>query len=487
MLKKWTTHAEYQTQLKFGIASLTQNDKNRLFKSFPKSLLKLFLLNLDNLFSVVKPLYPELGRPAKNQCEIIRSLVLMVDTKEYSITDWVDKTHSDSLIQILCGFNNHIPGLASYYDLLHRLWLSKKPDRIKLRKFKRKPNKHYKANQKLPNRRPGVVRRLVNALQQDSLPDIRPERILQEILKHAVVKPSAQLGLLGDIDDFTIAVDGSPYYADGSSPYGVKVCNCKAEGNYHCDCPRKYSDPDASWGWDSYREQWFYGNTLFAVTAANSQNDLPIYLHMAQASRHDGVSTVFAVRNVINMFPKITIKKFLADGAMDDYSIYEMLLKRNIQPFIPLPENTKFPTLEYYPEISSFDDHGRPICPAGYCWTHWGFDAKKQRHKYRCPFAAKGEPIPNSWTCTCCNKGKSAYGPSFYLKSNNDIRLFPPVPVHILFLDRSLRSCVSSSQYICSGTVCRHPYWHKQYFSLSSLFWIECYPWDRLPYHLHLI
>lgn len=56
-----------------------------------KSISKLYLLNLDNLLPVIKPLYPDFGRPAKNQQGIIRSLVLMLDMQEYSITNWAKK------------------------------------------------------------------------------------------------------------------------------------------------------------------------------------------------------------------------------------------------------------------------------------------------------------------------------------------------------------------------------------------------------------
>lgn len=106
---------------------------------------------------------------------------------------------------------------------------------------------------------------------------------------------------------------------------------------------------------------------------------------------------------------------------MDDYSIYSMLLKRNIRPFIPLPDNTKFPDMGNYPQIKKFDDKGRPLCPAGYYWIHWGFDKTKMRHKYRCPFAARNQPIPNCLTCIDCNKKKSSYGPAFYIKSSESL------------------------------------------------------------------
>jgi hypothetical protein len=36
----------------------------------------------------------------------------------------------------------------------------------------------------------------------------------------------------------------------GSSPYGVKVCDCRKKGIFNCDCKRRFSDPEASWGWE---------------------------------------------------------------------------------------------------------------------------------------------------------------------------------------------------------------------------------------------
>ncbi len=137
MLKKWTTHSEYLSHLNREIDSLSPHEKNRLFKLHQNSLLKLSLLNLDPLLSVVKPLYPELGDPTKNQCEIIRSLILMVDARKQSITDWaLDTTHAP-ILRILCEFHeNHVPGIASNYNLLARLWLtSRKPGKLKVRKF----------------------------------------------------------------------------------------------------------------------------------------------------------------------------------------------------------------------------------------------------------------------------------------------------------------------------------------------------------------
>jgi hypothetical protein len=96
--------------------------------------------------------------------------------------------------------------------------------------------------------------------------------------------PSLDLGLLDDPKNMTIAGDGSPYES-GSSPYGKKFCQCKEK----CDCKRRFSDPEADWGWNSSHNVWFYGYTGYDITAAGSKHDLPIYIGMGQASRHDSV------------------------------------------------------------------------------------------------------------------------------------------------------------------------------------------------------
>jgi len=41
-----------------------------------RSVSRLYLLNLDNLLPVIKPLYPDFGHTAKNQQGIIRSPIL---------------------------------------------------------------------------------------------------------------------------------------------------------------------------------------------------------------------------------------------------------------------------------------------------------------------------------------------------------------------------------------------------------------------------
>ena len=425
MLRDWTYHTTYQENIRKELQLLSDNEKSRL-SLFQNRLCKLFLLNLDPLLSIIKPLYPVFGRPSKNQSEIIRSLILMLDCKVYSITAWAQITAKDNIVRILCGFKpDCISGVASYYDFLMRIWLSPNKTRHYIIKSPyHKPRKRYKANQKMPSKHPGSVSKLVDhVLKGGKLPDFRPEQILQEFLKVCAVEPSAQLGLLGNTNALSIAFDGSPFYA-GSSRFGVKTCTCRSQGIFNCDCQRRYSDPDAHWGWDSYREQYFYGDTLFNVVASDSQYDLPIYIRSVQASRHDSVTTVFALKEVKALYSGFRIRNFLADGAMDSYAIYKLLKHHDILPFIPLDSTAKYPKKDLPTDVIAFTDDGRPVCPRRYAYTYWGRSGN--RLKYRCPLAVRDGRRPINWTCSC--HSTSDYGKTIYIKPDDDPRLFPPVP-----------------------------------------------------------
>jgi hypothetical protein len=93
-------------------------------------------------------------------------------------------------------------------------------------------------------------------------------------LKQASVKVSAKMGILGDTQNMFIFGDDTTIKT-GANPLGVKVCNCKSKGIYKCHCPRRFSDTQARWGWDSYHEHYVYGHALYSLTAADSTYDLP--------------------------------------------------------------------------------------------------------------------------------------------------------------------------------------------------------------------
>lgn len=423
MLCNWESHEDYQKKLLLNLILFSEIEKSRVV-SMDKPLSKLYLLDLDNLLPVIKHLYSDTGRPASNQQGIIRSLILMLASDEHSITKWAKKAAADRLLCAACGFEfGKAPSYSSYYDFIKRLWRSSHTHHIKRKlkpkSFYSKPRKKLKAGQKLAPKHSGVVKKLVSLTIRGKLREERPEKIFQEFLARCIVDTSAKIGILGDPGKLSIAMDGSCYNS-GASHFGVKVCDCRSKGIYDCKCPRRYSDPDARWGWDSYHEEYFYGDTLFSTTASDSPYDLPIYLRIAQATRHDSILTVFSLNEVRKMFPNIVLKNFLADGAMDNYPTYKLLQHFSLIPYIPLDTNAKFPDEGLPPGVLCFDDNGVPICMGGIPYKDCKYSYPKGI-KYRCWFDYYGIDKP----CSCT---KSDYGRTIYIKPDYDPRLFPPVP-----------------------------------------------------------
>jgi hypothetical protein len=123
---------------------------------------------------------------------------------------------------------------------------------------------------------------------------------------------------------------------DPTRSSGRKLCDCRKQGIYRCDCPRLYTDRFASWGWDSYRECFVYGHAFYELTAASSPFDLPIFLLPAQAKEHDSVNGVKALDRASKLYPELSFASFIGDSAHDNYPTYDLLGARSITPIIAL-------------------------------------------------------------------------------------------------------------------------------------------------------
>jgi hypothetical protein len=313
-----------------------------------------------------------------------------------------------------------MPALASYYDFINRI--IKLDERPIHKRKKRKPSKKLGKGNKLPPKRPGVVARLVSQIQVGRRLNNRPERILQEIFAKVCVQQSIDMGLVNQ----TVSISGDgTCIITGASPFGVKTCECNKSGNYHCDCPRKFSDPNATWGWDSHKEQWYYGYTGYFISTYNKalKLDLPLYLRLVDAKRHDSISAVVALAEFRDLYPNLKIEDFISDSASDNYPTYELLHAWNINAIIAL--NSKNKGNFKYPPHLHLDENGTPICmgghkmiPAGYC----GND--RCRLKWRCAVVLGKAPK----TEACENCSKSSYGRVIYTKPEWDLRLCTNIP-----------------------------------------------------------
>ena len=413
MLGSWPSHAEYQLRV---AAELSRIDPNLLFE-YEEAISKLYILNLDPLKTLIAPLYPPTGRSAINQSEIFRSFVLMVDLG-YSPDKWMEKLSRNPALRKVCGFyggRDDVPGIASYYDFINRV--IKLDEKSRHKPKKKTPKKKY-GKEKMPPKHPGIVQRLVDQILLGRRFEHRPERLLQEIFAKVCVQPSIDLGLVPQM--VSASGDGT-CIKTGACSYGRRTCECE---NFLCDCPRKFSDPNAAWGWDSHNERYFYGYTGYFISTYNSTEklDLPLYLRLVSAKRHDSISAAVALAEFRDLYPNLTIDTFISDSASDNYATYELLDKWGINAVIALNKTNKG-NLKY--DDCLVNEKGVPICPGGQEMIYWGFCGKDRcRLKWRCPSACgKCEP------CDACeNCSPSAYGRVVYTKPEWDLRLFTKIP-----------------------------------------------------------
>ena len=428
MLKNWTSQAEYQHFLVSNLSSLYKTFPERIV-SFEPSISKLYSLDLDILREILEPYYSHTGRPATFQPEIFRSFCLMLFQKETSLTNWLNTLKSDELLAICIGCtNDNLPSLSAHYDFISRLWLSDlASDRNRLKKtysFKKKPSK-IKApgrNKKLPNKHSGIVKKIVDFFREGRSFSARFERLIQKIFTLVAVKPSFELNLIPK-ENLTLAGDGTCVHCH-SSYYGSKVCKCRENNIYDCKCDRKLADVDATWGWDSHENRWFYGYTLYALSTYNKQYqiDLPVYLRFVEASRHDSVTGIVALAEFRELLPQFTITNYVLDSANDNYPTYELCSEWNINPLIDL--NSKNLGNSKYPSALSINEKGTPLCIGGYEMIYNWFDKGRSRIKWRCPLACgKIE------ACSCKEQcSPSTYGRVIYTKPEWDLRLFTSIP-----------------------------------------------------------
>lgn len=415
MLGKWKSHSLYQTFIDNSINSLS--DELKLMpEKYKDALAKLKLLNLDELRDIIAPLYSVTGRPSNQQSEIFRCFILM-NHLSMTLDSWVNELPSNRLMRIAAGFHpsDDLPGIASYYDFIDRVFPS--DERPVMRKKKKKPKERFGKN-KMPPKKPGIVAKFVKQALNSRQLSLRPERYIQEMLAQICVRHSLELGLINR--DIVISGDGT-CIETGASPFGAKKCDCK---NFKCDCPRSFSDPGATWGWDSSKEQYYYGYTGYFMSTYNKtlHLDLPVYLRFVEATRHDSVSAVIALAEFRKLCPFLHIKAFLSDSASDNYPTYELLDKWNISAVIALnPKNTG--NLKY-PQTSSSIKDGVPLCAAGYEMKHNGYCPGRRRTKWRCPVIAGNAERRDA--CDGCSK--SAYGRVVYTKPSDDLRLFTRIP-----------------------------------------------------------
>jgi hypothetical protein len=91
MLIHWQSHQEYLSFLHETKVHLDSSQRTRFHLEFGPVREKLRLLDLDSVMEYLSAFYSATGRPAKNQVQLIRSLILMAMPGFTSLTAWLLK------------------------------------------------------------------------------------------------------------------------------------------------------------------------------------------------------------------------------------------------------------------------------------------------------------------------------------------------------------------------------------------------------------
>jgi hypothetical protein len=381
---------------------------------------------------------------------MLRSCLAMMLCGVTSFDTWVAMMLDEPFYALISGFDpRDVPGVGTFYDFQDRLLQLPRQARTQLHRPYRRRDQRDKACQHKDKNdlRPHVdiVNRLANRIQArdfhpthlsailqgkadlSALP--KHEQILHTLLLTCFVSRSVELELI-DLDNLHVAGDGSklPTWAN---PHGKKLCRCDNRGKKaqdRCHCHRAYRDPLALWGWDSYRECWVYGHSIYELTAYSFQHacQLPLIVSMADCNRHDSVHGLVALYRGREIFA-LPIQTASLDAAHDALGFFRLATQRwRLALVIPLNQRNK-DNLQYAGPLRLVD--GVPICPAELPMRYNGFCPDRLRIKWRCPLAASTKtPELSSCPHFAQDCSPSPYGRVVYTYPQENYRLHTLIP-----------------------------------------------------------
>jgi hypothetical protein len=419
----------------------------------------LWELDLEPARPILKQGYAKTPRGAKVRDPVImlRALLLSLLVGQPKINKWVRDVKASRVLQVLGGIGldglDGVPGVGTFYDFMHRInngpirrscsHIERPSDDERRRAASAKARQRPKAKDRramkskqgrkeLGKRRPAknVTVELVSLLKEQKLEPNANDLLgrLSQVLIEVAVKVSAQKGLLGDLEALSVSGDGTPLKS-GASRHGRRVCDCAKQKR--CDCPRRYTDPDANIGWDSHRERFFFGHHLYEIVVCSKKHDLPLALRLDPGSTSDFVAVLKTVEHLRKSFSDsrlAKLKEVMLDAGHDGEEIYRFLIDHDIFPLIPL----KQPAPPFHPTRKdiALSRRGVPQCEAGAEMVLWA-KRGKQGAVYVCPVKAgqlelcpQAPPSSPSYRCRPVDK----LAPTVTIKINDNPRLCPPLP-----------------------------------------------------------
>lgn len=384
---------------------------------------------------------------------MLRAMLLMIILRYSKITEFAKELAEKPKLAQIAGFEpNKTPATSTFYLFIDRIEDGnyQKPCEhvVKLSKYRhakhRRNLRKEKANREEAKKQAlaqsdTVTEELKNKL-LSRVDELRPGDYLyrlENLLMKLAVIPSAQRGLLGNIKKLIISGDGSALES-GANCYGSPTCDCRQKGIYKCEHDRFYRDATANWGWDSYRECFYFGHTFYQHCVSSQGHDLPVHIIISQASETDFTLSLKSLDRFIKTSKDngldMSIYAASYDAGHDGLGNYSYLLAKNIKPVIALnPRQGQHPKPTGTAEKISKE--GIPLCEAGLKMRR--HTKTQERIYFNCPvkrpthqgkarlhvFQSHVEECPLGVLC----QPESKMGPIVYVRCSEDPRYYPDI------------------------------------------------------------
>lgn len=414
----------------------------------------LMRLDLEPLRPALLKLYSSSprGRKPYDPVNLLRALLLMACLGQQKMTLFAQELRAKPRLATLAGFDpGRTPSVGAFYLFLDRLEdgpfqpncphlvkpsaLRKQP---RLRQLRQEKDLKEKARADILAQSDSITIHLKDELLQRQKQPRAQDFLarLEDLLIHAALLPSARRGSLGDLKQLVVCGDGSALVS-GASHTGKPSCQCRQEGIYRCEHPRFYSDPTADWGFDSYREVYYFGHTFYQHIVNFGGHDLPVHIITGQASESDFTLSLKSLDRFTKACAEneldISLSAAVYDSGHDGRGIYQYLLAKGINPVIALNPRHGLPLASG--TAQQINANGIPLCPA---------NLPMRRHSARpdgrlyfnCPVKRpthqEGKTVWQSHAAECPHKvlcqPDTKMGPILYVRSESDPRLYPPIP-----------------------------------------------------------
>jgi len=287
----------YQCNLISNLSKWLKRKSRKIKDEHLEAALTLLLLDLEPAREYLQSLYSPnpRGRPPYDPVCMLRALLLMTLLGFKSFSLWSKELRNKPRLTVIAGFASaskqkvKTPSVGCFYEFIERLKNGKyqkpcqhyiKSSKLKKGKHKRNITTEKEIRQKLKEtdaaQYDSVTRKLKDELQKNE-EQPRPDDLLkrlEDILINCAIIPSAKRGMLGNTSKLNLCGDGSAL-PSGANHNGKPSCECHKNRIYKCNHDRYYSDATANWGYDSYRECYYFGHTYYQHIVNYNGHDLP--------------------------------------------------------------------------------------------------------------------------------------------------------------------------------------------------------------------